>query len=44
MYEYIGYIICILYIYLYILYEVLTQRAPPTSTPQKKPEIKLKAD
>lgn len=44
MYEYIGYIVCILYIYLYILYEVLSQRAPPTSVQPKKPLVKAKED
>ena len=43
MYEYIGYIICILYIYLYVLYEVLSQRAPNTNQ-QKKILVKVKED
>jgi len=43
MYEYIGYIVCILYIYIYVLYEVLSQRAPHTNQ-QKKPSIKVKED
>ena len=43
MYEYIGYIVCILYIYIYVLYEVLSQRAPHTNQ-QKKPLIKVKED
>lgn len=44
MYEYIGYIICILYIYLYILYEVLSQRAPVNSNTEKKSAVKAKQD
>jgi hypothetical protein len=43
MYEYMGYIICILYIYLYILYEVLSQRAPNTNE-QQKTLAKVKQD